>query len=81
MSWGGALGSILGGFVMDKFGGIVMFRGIAILVAITLLLHLIVLLVFRKGHDRFLKQVEEERLAGRESSIDENVDAEEHDIE
>ena len=68
---GGGLGPVVGGWVMDAYGPCLMFRGIGMVVATMFVLHLIVLVAFRQGHDNFLKQLQEERLqqARQEPSV------------
>ena len=62
---GGGLGPVLGGLVMNHYGAIFMFRGMALVVAATFVVHLFVLLVYKQGHGHFLQHVQNERQSHR----------------
>jgi PPP family 3-phenylpropionic acid transporter len=56
---GGSVGPIAGGYVMEHYGPVVLYRGTGILVGGVALVHSVFYFCFQQGHDAFLKRVEE----------------------
>eukprot|EP00980_Cylindrotheca_fusiformis_P030945 scaffold25665_cov113-Cylindrotheca_fusiformis.AAC.5 len=51
---GGGFGPILGGIVMEQFGADVMFQGMASVISVVTVIHVVAWLGFGRGHDAFL---------------------------
>ena len=52
---GNVLGALGGGWIMEHYSAIDMYRGMGSIVTVTLILHLFMWLVFGRGHDAFLE--------------------------
>ena len=56
---GGGIGPILGGYIMQNYGPILLYQGTGIIVATVTIIHSIFFFCFSLGHDAFLKHIEE----------------------
>ncbi|CAB9512505.1 Major facilitator superfamily domain-containing protein 6 [Seminavis robusta] len=59
---GGGVGPLIAGAVMDAYGGRAMFQGLGILAGLLLYLHLTVMAIGGVAHDKFLYNLQEERM-------------------
>lgn len=71
---GGGFGPIIGGIVFQELGARVMYRGAGTIVAAVLVLHLVLWLVFGKGHGAFLAVLEEEKQQLSETTEEDDSD-------
>jgi MFS transporter, PPP family, 3-phenylpropionic acid transporter len=69
--FGNVIGAILGGWVMQRYGAVVLYRAMGCIVGAVLVLHLVVWLSCQHGHGMFLHSIQEERNANHHN--DENA--------
>jgi len=54
------IGSIVGGWVLQNYSAVVMYRGMGSIIVVILMLHLVIWVLFRKGYNRFLEKYEQD---------------------
>lgn len=78
-SVGGGLGPIIGGWVMQRHGAVVMYRGAGIMVGIGFVIHVLLWVKNRKGpHGTYLERVKEEQHEDANNTSDYAVPSQEH---
>lgn len=64
-SFGGGIGPMVGGYVMERWGPVFMYRGAGWIVGGVCVVHLVAWLGCRKGHDDFLQSLSAEHVQRR----------------
>jgi len=70
---GSVMGSLIGGFVLDRYGACLLYQGMGWIMVAFLLMHVIVWKGLRKGHDAFLAEMDDTHEEGGFADTEEGM--------